>query len=77
MGHINVAHGVVAIDHLRRRQEVVVGVLVHLGGQMLDEIEDARVGPLVLAERLIVHEQVADEAIAVDLIDPAGEFLGR
>jgi hypothetical protein len=31
----------------------------------------------VLAERFVVDEDVAEEAVAVDLVDPAGEFLGR
>ena len=59
------------------REEVVVRVLQDLAGQVADEVEDAGLGPLVLAERLVVHEQVAEEAVAVDLVDPAGELLGR
>ena len=35
------------------------------------------VRPLVLAEGFVIHEQVADEAVAVDLVDPVGEFFGR
>jgi hypothetical protein len=30
----------------------------------------------VLAEGLVVHEQVAQVAVAVDLVDPVGELLG-
>ncbi len=42
----------------------------------VEELEDARVGPLMLAEGLVVHEQVAEIAVAVDLVDPSGELLG-
>ena len=46
-------------------------------GELGEEIEDSRLGPLVLPEGLVVHEQVAQEPVAVDLVDPLREFLGR
>ena len=43
----------------------------------MDEIENTRVFPLVLTEGFVVHEQVAEVSVAVDLVDPAGELLCR
>src|SRR5690606_4666576 len=46
-------------------------------GHGAHELEDARVGPLVLAEGLVIHEEVDKVAVAVDVVDPLGELLGR
>ena len=45
--------------------------------QRIKKLEDARVGPLVLAESFVVHEQIAAVSITVDLIHPTCKFLGR
>ena len=76
--HVVLADRLVAVEDLRRREEVVVPavVVVDRARQRVEELEDPRVGPLVLAEGLVVHEQVAAEAVAVDLVDPARELLG-
>jgi len=63
--------------HLARRHEVVVRVLEHLVGQMPHELENARVLPLMLAERLVVHEEIDDVAAAVDGADPLAELARR
>ncbi len=57
-------------------RKLIVPVFHDFAGEMPHEIENARVGPLVLAEGFVIHEQVADEPVAVDLADPAGEFFG-
>lgn len=45
-------------------------------GEFGEEVEDAGVFPLVFAEGFVVHEEVAEVAVAVDLVDPFGEFFG-
>jgi hypothetical protein len=46
-------------------------------GEFFQELEDAGVFPLVLAKGFVIHEEVAEVAIAVDVVDPLGEFFGR
>ena len=68
--------------HAGRDEVVLGGAVGFLGdvedglGEFFQELEDAGVGPLVLAEGFVVHEKVAEVAIAVDLVDPLGEALG-
>lgn len=76
VGDVEIAGGFVFVDDLGRGEEFVVGVAEDVGGEVAHEIEDAGVGPLVFAEGFEVHEEVADEAVAVDLVDPVGEFFG-
>ena len=78
MGHVVLADGCELVERHRGRDEVVlsrVGVEDGLW-QGAHEAEDARVGPLVLAEGLVVHEEVDEEAVAVDVVDPVCELLG-
>ena len=74
--NVHFADRLVAIDGLGDRQEVITR-FEHLRRQREKEIEDSRIGPLVLAKGFVVHKQIADITIAVDLIDPMRKLLGR
>ena len=45
-------------------------------GERVEELENSCVGPLVLAEGFVIHEEIAGESVAVDLVDPLCESLG-
>ena len=45
-------------------------------GEFFEELKDAGVCPLVFAEGFVIHEEVAEVAVAVDVVDPLGELLG-
>lgn len=45
-------------------------------GEFLHEVEDPGVLPLVFTEGFVVHEEVAEVSVAVDIVDPLGEFFG-
>ena len=74
--HVNDADGLIRLYDLARRLEIIVRVSEDFPRQMLHKIEDAGFLPLMLAEGLVVHKQVDDEAVAVDLVDPVREFVG-
>ena len=78
VGNVVLTDWLVALEQLAWSEEIVVPVVgvVDRGRQRVEELEDPRVGPLVLAKGLVVHEQVAAVAVAVDLVDPTREFLG-
>lgn len=83
VGDIVLADGGEVLEGFGRGDEVVFGGAVFFvgdiedgGGQVLEKLEDAGVGPLVFAEGFVVHEEVAEVAVAVDLVDPSGELLG-
>lgn len=76
MRDIDFADALVCIAYLRGGQEVVVAVLHDRGGKMTDELEDPRRIGLPLAQGVVVHEQVANHAAAIDLTDPLREFFG-
>ena len=48
----------------------------HLAGKMLHKIKNPGVGPLMFAEGFVIHEQIAQETVAVDLVDP-GRRISR
>ena len=76
MWYINFADRLITIDDFARRQKIVVGRLPHdLARKMTHEFEDPRVRPLMLAECLVIDEEVANVSMAIDLRDPAGKFL--
>ena len=76
--HVVFPDRLIGVQHLARRQELVLPRIhvVDAAGQRVEELEDAGLAPLVLAQRLVVHEQVAHVAVAVDLVHPARELLG-
>ena len=63
MRHIHFADGIVACRSPGLGvRKFVVGCRSTLPGQMAEELEDSGFGPLVLAEGLVIDEQIADEA---------------
>lgn len=53
-----------------------VGDIEDCFGEFFHEVEDAGVFPLVFTEGFVVHEEVAEVSVAVDVVDPLGEFFG-
>ncbi len=83
VGDIVFADGIELLEGLRWCDEVVFGGAVGFFGDIEDcfgeffeELEYSGVFPLVFAEGFVVHEEVAEIAVAVDLVDPACEFFG-
>jgi len=74
--NVHLARRRITIYGLRNGKKIILAAGHHSRGQGVQELEDARVGPLVLAESLIVHEQVADKAVAVYLVNPLCKLLG-
>ena len=62
--------------HFARRGEFQRFGRQRLGGQGGHEVENARLGPLVLAEGLVVHEQIDGLARHVGAGEPADVFVG-
>jgi len=78
VGNIVLADRLIPSDRVAGRAEIVLaGVHIEdLLRQNIKELKDAGVFPLMLAQGFVVHEQVAEVAVAVDLIHPPGESLG-
>lgn len=74
--HIELGHRLIARDRLGWCHEIIVGMLIDLLGQMTEEVEDARILPLVLAKGLIVHKEVDEVPVAINLRCPLCK-LGR
>ena len=71
-------HRLIRVDHLRWREKVVVtGLAIEdLLGQCIEKLEDPGIRPLMLTECLVIHEEVAELTVSVDLIHPSRELLG-
>ena len=73
------ADGLMDIRDLRWRQECVLS-RIHVEDffrHRVEEFEDSCFGPLMFAERFVIHKQVAEKSVAVDLIHPLGKFFRR
>jgi len=74
VGHVDDVRRLIGVGHLARGLEVVVGVLEDFRRQLSKEVEDAGVLPLMLAEGLVVHEQIDNVSVTVDRVDPLAEL---
>ena len=75
MRHINCIHTIVSFYYFARRFKIIVGMFQYLLGQMSHKIEYACIFPLVLAECFIMHEQIDNLPVSVDVIYPVSEFI--
>ena len=73
LGHGDLADGLELGGGLCGRHEFEVLLAGHGAGQCAHELEDAAFGSLMLAEGLVVHEEVDD--VALGGLEPAHEFL--
>src|SRR2546423_15384160 len=66
-------------DWAGREEAVFIRRAEDRAGKLAKKIEDAGLGPLVLAERFVIHEQVAQLPAArrVDLVHPRRELRRR
>lgn len=83
LGDVVDSDGVESFECFTWRDEVIFGGAVLFVGDIEDcfgeffhEVEDAGVFPLVFTEGFVVHEEVAEVSVAVDVVDPLGEFFG-
>jgi len=74
--HVNDADGRIRLYDLAGRLEIIVRVFEDFIRQMPHKVEDSGFLPLMFAEGFVVHKEVYDEAVAVDLVYPAGELVG-
>ena len=64
-------------DQVRRRLKGIIGMPHNLLRKAAKEVKNAGSGPLVLADGLIIHEEIHVGAVSIHRRDPLRKFFRR